>query len=47
MLFDEADWAHRSPQLQALVRELLAYNPAKRLSAEELMAHPFLTGVEP
>lgn len=38
------EWEHISEQAKDLVRKLLTENPTDRLTAQEALAHPFITG---
>ena len=39
--FRRIDWKSRSEELQDLVAQLLMLDPAKRISAEEALQHPW------
>ena len=41
--FDEEEWRGVSPKAKALVTSLLCRDPAKRLTAPELVVHPWVS----
>ena len=41
ILFDDEEWAKVSPRAKSLVTSLLQKDPEKRLTANELIAHPW------
>lgn len=43
--FPEKEWAHVSAQAKHLVSKLLVRNAKQRLSAEQVLQHPWVQGV--
>lgn len=42
--FDSDDWGHVSLEAQDLVRKLLTIEKDKRIGAEDIINHPWMTG---
>jgi len=40
---NDSEWSHISPEAIDLIRKLLEYDPARRISAEEALNHPWFT----
>ncbi|OXB71805.1 UNVERIFIED_CONTAM: hypothetical protein H355_004657, partial [Colinus virginianus] len=40
--FDPADWSMVSDEAKSLVKQMLTFEPSKRLSAEEALSHPWI-----
>ena len=39
--FRKVDWKKRSPELQDLIMKMLEVDPAKRISVDEALQHPW------
>lgn len=40
--FRQIDWDHRTPELVDIITQMLQYDPAKRISSEDALNHPWL-----
>lgn len=45
--FPEKDWAHISPAAKDLITKLLVQDAKDRLSAAQVLQHPWVKGVRP